>query len=315
MIELTRASFGRESVEEYYIWKYFENPEGDVIAYTAKNENGILAGFYGLIPEAYHFNGIKHILYQSCDTMTHPDFRRMGIFETLAKLTYDELILQNKLLVKGFAGEMSYPGFITKLKWQGLERIKPFFKIAAQFQLSSLSNKLLSFGNSIRFEDSDQIIQEMNDLDITISKQFPISKSRDKKYLDWRFKDPLSNNRIIYCYLNEKLIGYCIYVIESNSLLLIRDVFALENKYYKKILGFVDLLAAENKLKGIYCWTNKNSFYDKLFKRNLFLKNPFNSGIMTSPLYFIILDNDSVQPSSLTNNISNWNLLPIDYDF
>ena len=56
------------------------------LAYDCNNNLPI--GFYGVLPiEAIHF-GEKIIIAQSADTITHPKYRKQGIFKILAKKTY-----------------------------------------------------------------------------------------------------------------------------------------------------------------------------------------------------------------------------------
>ncbi|MBI4929248.1 MAG: GNAT family N-acetyltransferase [Bacteroidetes bacterium] len=314
MPALTLLCFGRASTIDFYHWKYYENSEGNVIGYVAKNEEGELVGYWGAIPDAYYINGKKNVMYLACDTMTHPNYRRMGIFEKLAALTCDELKRQGKSLAKVFPGEIPYSGYIKKLHWKGLGRIKPHFKISLQLKIEILLSKIIPSNPLFHFTDTDIISEAINDLDKVISMQFPIAKARDKSYLEWRFKDPSASHRIIYCYKNETLVGYCIYCIEKNLLLLIKDIYSLENDAYSMLFNKIYQITINNKLKGIYCWSNKNSFFSKLLKQRLFMKNPFNKGIMTYPFYFSVFENINVSPSNFITDIKNWNLLPIDYD-
>src|ERR1700744_6776893 len=79
LTEIYQRCFGTKPSLHYFKWKYMENPAGKAVAFVALH-NGTIAGFYGVIPEYYRINGQVQTIYQSMDTMTHPDYRRMGLF-------------------------------------------------------------------------------------------------------------------------------------------------------------------------------------------------------------------------------------------
>src|SRR5262249_11264092 len=66
----------------------------------------------------------------SCDTMTHPDYQRQGMFVTLAQELYAELAERHGVsTVWGFPNAASHPGFVGRLGWFDIPvfptRVKP----------------------------------------------------------------------------------------------------------------------------------------------------------------------------------------------
>src|SRR5688572_26250181 len=88
LAEIFELCFGQKFSSRYFNWKYLDNPAGKAIAFVAEHNNHI-AAFYGVIPEYYLVNNKKEIVYQSMDTMTHPEYRKSGLFTKLANLTYE----------------------------------------------------------------------------------------------------------------------------------------------------------------------------------------------------------------------------------
>ncbi len=84
------------------------------IAYSSENEP---AAFYGVFPCMADYNGVKYLVAQSGDTMTHSKHTGKGLFTTLAKMTYDYCRANGVHLVFGFPNQNSYPGFTKKLDW------------------------------------------------------------------------------------------------------------------------------------------------------------------------------------------------------
>jgi hypothetical protein len=135
LAELVKTCFGMEVDGRYFDWKYFDNPAGNVIAYMALSGNRI-AAFYGLIPEWYWSKGEKVLVYQSMDTMTHPDFRRLGLFVKLARMCYDDIASRdNDYMILGFPAPASYQGFVQKLGWKTIFFTKLWFCYSFVFYL------------------------------------------------------------------------------------------------------------------------------------------------------------------------------------
>jgi hypothetical protein len=116
---LFELCFGITVTVDYFNWKYLNNPHGSLIAFEAYDpETDTIAAFYGVIPELYSVNGVDKIIYQSMDTMTHPNYRNRGLFVKLANCTYNYLLsTYHEVNLIGIPGSNSYHGFVKKLNW------------------------------------------------------------------------------------------------------------------------------------------------------------------------------------------------------
>ena len=105
--------------EEWWKWKYQSNPagfygeQGDIWVAT---HNDKVVGFYAIIPVKVKIFDKTVIAGQSVDTAVHPNYRRMGIFSTLARKVYSSSVSRYAFLF-GYPAEMSFKGFIS-LGWQ-----------------------------------------------------------------------------------------------------------------------------------------------------------------------------------------------------
>lgn len=117
--KLHRAIYGHRLPSDYFIKKYDTAFTGvKDMGYIAFNSSGMAVGFYGVIP-CFLQDGDKTVLSaQSADTMTHPEYRNLGLFTRLANLTVDLCKANKILIIFGFPNQNSYPGFIHKLRWQ-----------------------------------------------------------------------------------------------------------------------------------------------------------------------------------------------------
>jgi GNAT superfamily N-acetyltransferase len=117
LVELFEACFGTRLSTEYFAWKYYKNPTGKVSGFVA-DAGERLAAFYGLIPEPWAVGDADTTIFQSMDTMTHPEFRRRGLFVRLAELAYEDVRHRTgRCDLVGVPGPTSLPGFTGKLGW------------------------------------------------------------------------------------------------------------------------------------------------------------------------------------------------------
>ena len=97
ILALRRAVFGdldRVRLKpEIWRWQFVDNPAGAGYVRLAERD-GAIVGQYAAIPTRFRLNtgvGEERTFAMSCDTMTHPDYQRQGMFVTLAQELYAEL--------------------------------------------------------------------------------------------------------------------------------------------------------------------------------------------------------------------------------
>lgn len=129
--DLFAACFGTVLGPEYFDWKYDLNPAGEAIGFVA-DAGDRLAASYGVIPEPWRVGAEDTTVYQSMDSMTHPDFQRRGLFVRLANETYDEVRRRTgDCVLVGIPGPNSYPALTGKLAWTEAHRFEPLVVPAA----------------------------------------------------------------------------------------------------------------------------------------------------------------------------------------
>jgi hypothetical protein len=105
---------------EVWQWQFVDNPAGPGYirladhAGTIVGQGSAMATRFSLAwrPET------ETILALSCDTMTHPAYRKQGMFVTLAKELYAEMAERSGItIVWGFPNANSRPGFVGNLGW------------------------------------------------------------------------------------------------------------------------------------------------------------------------------------------------------
>ena len=112
---LYKNVYGKKRSPGYYMSKYSTLYTGvQYVGFIALSGSEPVA-YYGVIPVRCSIGGETVLGAQSCDTMTHPDHRKKGLFIALAIRTFELAKKQNIHFVFGFPNQNSYPGFIKKL--------------------------------------------------------------------------------------------------------------------------------------------------------------------------------------------------------
>ena len=124
ILDLRRATFGDVDPEknrpDVWRWRFVDNPAGPGWIRLAEHD-GRVVGHYAAVPMRLRVGGVAgadRIFAMSCDTMTHPDYQKQGIFVTLARELYDDIARRDDVTtVFGFPNQASRPGFVGKLDW------------------------------------------------------------------------------------------------------------------------------------------------------------------------------------------------------
>jgi hypothetical protein len=115
---LLRYCFPKSKLDKSYLdWLYFTNPLGDVVGFDAMDGN-TLAAHYACVPTK--IGGKLGLL--SLNTATHPNYRSKGLYQKLAKQTYEYWNTKFDFVV-GVANSQSAAAFVNRLGFTDLGRL------------------------------------------------------------------------------------------------------------------------------------------------------------------------------------------------
>jgi hypothetical protein len=308
LIPLMQNCFGMDVDVNYFKWKYCDNPAGELIAWVAKNEHNEIVGFEGSIPERYYINNELKILYQSVDSMTHSEHRKKGIFKKLSFACYDEMKQNNNFFILGFGGVDSILPLI-KFGWKTIFDIYYYFRIPVQARLK-MSGYSKTQGFDIRRVENLNEIIPVNEINY---KNYPIRKSFDETILKWKLSNPRYRFEITGIYKDRVLIGYFIYYLLNNKIMLYDAAFC-ENNHKAEIVLFswLDSLMLKNKYQGILSISQKNIYYSNLLVRNGFLRNVLPFGPLKDSIPYMIITN--YNDLEFYSDSHNWAVVPYGHD-
>lgn len=305
--EMFRLCLHREVGEEYFLWKYKNNPAGEVIAFEAV-EGDTIAAFYGLIPEWYWVEGKAVKVYQSMDTMTHPDFQKRGLFVKLAQMTYDYILeKENQIYIVGIPGSNSFHGFVKKLNWAHVHDFSYLFMPRWVLNIKSIfwTSKKISIQEVTTIDTEFETF-----LNAAYEKETQlICPKIDAKVLQWKlFAHPFKQFKCLKIYESGVLQGYCIAQIEAQNIKI--EYFLCIAKDKKKALNACIQYFKSNvaQFKFIYAWQASNPVLARLFQQCGFIKNPFKKAWFSYKVPFITYARSAQNPKNTWGNIDQFDL-------
>lgn len=218
---------------KYWNWMYKNNPTNLIKIWVAEDD-GRIVGHYALMPVLMEIDDKLQIGTLSINTAVHPDYRGQGIFPTLVKKTYNELVEEGIPITYVYPNERAYPIYMKKLGWFKIPSLPTLFrpldlerlltrkihsrylaKIINCFGLLSLKiffrEKKYNIAEKVDVRKASFFDDRIDEFWKEASKGYKIITVRDKKYLTWRYLDNPNYDYTIYLAEKEgKIWGYIV---------------------------------------------------------------------------------------------------------
>jgi len=272
---------------ELFLWKHIHNPWGpSIVTYAEESATGKYGAVRAFWRHQICYNNKILLAFQPCDTATHPDFRKQGLFTKLTQLALDEAREQKASFVFNFPNPQSKPGYI-KMGWHDMGKvitlIKPLnYKRIVKHLFSNRGKP----GNFVPLKKISSLGQDSDDetlgqlhLRNTMAEAKTIYGSRDREMLYWRFfRHPENAYELINCgscsaivnlgirgHLRELLIMELFFQGTKSYGMQLRDLCAFVKKTYS--VDMITVLFTKNhpflesfRDNGFYCVPNHINF-------------------------------------------------------
>jgi hypothetical protein len=311
---------------EWWHWLYEENPAGKGVIWLAESHGRIIAQD-ALVPVKFKVGSQIVLGALGVDAMTHPDFRRQGLFEAINRgLAADAARFGIELAI-GFPSRYSYPGLTRKSGWYDVARMKVLFKPhhwknTIRFKINNplLSNVLsagaVASGKVMRRTRAlpvpdltavtriDSFDERFDRLWLRTSRQHEIMVVRDRDYLNWRYRAPDKDYQIFAAQRDNEITGYLVarnMVIKGFS---VSSIFALTGESEAVMCQLVSQAVKSSQQAGmdfmVYSFI-ANGSYNSVLKRCGFIGAPFLRGG-----HFCIYSGGTQFPGAFLQNPRNW---------
>ena len=237
LVELFRVSFGREMSEQFWEWKYINNPSAssspEVIV---ARDGGKIVGARPFLLTELRVKNERILAAQHCDTMVHPKFRNQGLFNRMGEYALQYLKEHDYVLSYGFPGPMSRAGFLkqgyrvvvpTEIMFRPINYQRIFSKKLKRDRLGRVlgyfcnkvivNKKLPVLKADIEVEIFDSYVQELEAIE-SLRKTTVIEYVRREKILRWRFdQHPEHKYRYITANIEGTLCGYAVISVQEQA--------------------------------------------------------------------------------------------------
>ena len=209
-------------------WLFLDNPNGAFKGYIA-HRGDKMVGFYGVIPTQLDVFGNETMGSLSLLTVTHPDYWRQGILNTLASALYTQLEENGVVITYGFPNENSLPALVNKLQWKHISTINLFARplkvsrIADSYFSSTALNMLVKLFGPLVY--SSPVLPSaafsirlcpyfdamVNGLRAASRSDETIHVVHDQDFLNWRYaRSPEWKYHILVAEEHNRMLGYIV---------------------------------------------------------------------------------------------------------
>tara|TARA_B100000809_G_scaffold226092_1_gene237514 strand:+ start:2969 stop:3958 length:990 start_codon:yes stop_codon:yes gene_type:complete len=185
---------------DWFKWKYFGSPFGEVICLLALKNNDI-AGEVTFGKYEYLLNGVTIKCLISYQTMVHPRHQKKGLFSKLTKEILEIAKAENIDLIFNFPNKESYIPF-NRLNFTPINNLKNYITITNKinFIKAPLSLKKSFSANPIKRIDktNNSVFESLRDTITPLLIKDTLTPNRTYDFLKWRyFTHPLYDYKII----------------------------------------------------------------------------------------------------------------------
>lgn len=212
--------------KSFWQWKHFENPFGKSITLVAVAESGELIGLRTFMRWKYRVGESNINAVRAVDTVTHPEYRRYGVFSKLTSEAVTRVRSDGADLIFNTPNEQVLPGYL-KLGWHYVSLVQPMVKIlnyprfistyllkrgkghtSGQLRASDVFTRELP--KIVDFLNTSRGIQALIDANNRIRANY-ISTNQSIAYLSWRYSGHhFGDYRILSYEKNNKLLACAI---------------------------------------------------------------------------------------------------------
>ena len=233
IVRLFNEVFDGKRSMDHWKWKFLDNPAGNQCMQVAEDRGGIV-GHLAILPTWMNLRGEKVMGGQIIDIMTHPAYRKQGMFVSLAKQCFDQAASMGIAMIYVFPNKQSYPGLVKGLACSYMGRLPKLVRILKVKRIIRDRSKSEAIGGL--FEKAESILIKLmggvsrpvtrGHIKISMIEGFDIrfdglwermkSKNyvgvwKDSNYLNWRYKlCPDKQYNVMAAEENGTLVGFTV---------------------------------------------------------------------------------------------------------
>lgn len=210
-LALYADTFGGGS-EEWFRWKYVDNPRVAHVPILVATADGELAGTRAQTPFLMRAGDETRLAMRFGDTMVHPDHRRRGVFSRLVERALDHYREMPVRFCYNVPNDLSRPGFL-KAGGEVVTDLPSFYRVqdpseladAVDDRTAALAGRIGGPGASAYLDARDRLASAPENTRVVRHATIPTDRLvdlyerrpprtvhavRDRAFVDWRYRNP-----------------------------------------------------------------------------------------------------------------------------
>ncbi len=304
ILSLRRVAFGEEEKDKldpaFWRWEFIEGPDGEGMIYIAEDGNKII-GHFADVPRLFSVQGETVLGMSSVDLMVHPDYRRKGIFDAMARFGVQRVKQKKGLFMMGFAIRIESISGLKQIGWKQVGKL-PVLVYPISFR--GILDRYLHFpilslflGGGVRFfyllflglkrrkrregieiEKVDAFDRSFDFFWQKASALYPIMGVRNRNYLTWRYlRHPTRSYAIYRAKQHGEMTGYIVLrkvdLLNFNSAVIV-DLLALDEETISALVNKGIRHSREEGDDLLGMMVPEDHLYNKLLRKKGFLPSP-----------------------------------------
>lgn len=272
--ELFFRSFNQQITEEYWSWRFKNNPNSEKVYIVYAKDADLLVAYYAVSPVRIQTPNGERMVALSNMTMTHPDYQGRGLFKQLANRLFDLLKEDQFDGVFGFANNNSHYGFRKNLGWTDISVLNVLSCSSDQFR-----SHILKVNESFDINLSTTEKSNLSAFDSFSRTKQPISTVLDSDVYHWRFNSiPNKTYKCVELSIDQTVLGHVVFK-EFGDDIDIMEYWYKENNWVDKNTGLIHILnfIFKNYSGSINIWSNIHSSEHLILEKFGFQETHFNS--------------------------------------
>lgn len=197
LIPLYREVFGKKTDRAYLEAKYDTSYLGTpLFGHLAYDPGGRPVAFHGAVPFRLELDGLPFIGAQYGDAMTLREAAGQGLFTRLGRLTDERLLDFGIQFIYGFPNQNSEYGYLNKLDWQEVHRMRCYTIPVVTVPLEKLS-RTVSAGPAYQQRIRDRLAGHIRpglELPNSVAGAGVVCSRRDRAFFSYK---SFTNNFVI----------------------------------------------------------------------------------------------------------------------
>ena len=257
VLDLWRMAFGRDLDVDLWRWKYADNPFGVRILLCFDPDDEIAVVMYSGVPYRARWNQRQVEIVQLMDIMSHPDYRKTGLFVKAAEVFFDVFAGGRSVLYYGIPGRYHFEIGAKYLHYSELEGGVAYL----HGDTDQLAASRTLFGGSVRRLTGPSA--ELDRVWRDVEAHYPLAAIRDGAFVDWRFFSHPQREYLVYVHrtpIRGRSTGYAVVGLGEESAQLVDIVMAPGRRGIATLVGQVAADLAARQVGKIETWLPRDHF-------------------------------------------------------